>query len=134
MAETDVQRENGQRLYGPPMAETLYLDLDEAWDATDGDEVEEHTVHPPRHHLPDAARVAEWIAEWAGENGELDEYGAEDFEDACMGPGGLAAVEACLDAIAALTNYRMADKVVATHRRPRDIEAPSESGRDARDG
>lgn len=89
-----------------------------AWEATDGDEVEEWTVHPTRQHLPDAFTVAEWLTEWAGENGELDECGWDAIADACKGPEGLATIETCLDTIAAQVHYHMAAHLIATHKRP----------------
>lgn len=118
MSESQDTGESAARLYGPPLAETLYFTIEEAWEVTDGDEVVEHTVHPPRYHLPAAVTVGEWLAEWAAENGELDEYGSDDIANACLNRVALAAIEACLETIGTQVTYRMADKEVATHRRP----------------
>lgn len=128
------------RLFGQVGAEVLFLTIDEAvasawqdhveiWRASfPGErrppalpqalvlEIEEHTVHPPQHHLPRADQILDFIAEHASENGELDEYGAEDVDDACGGEAATAVAEALRAVIASNVRYRMADQVVAHHR------------------
>lgn len=66
--------ETGRRLYGPPGAEFLCDDPEEAaldvfYDTDhDGDTIvliEEWTVHPPIDHIPQADCLLDYIQEWA---------------------------------------------------------------------
>lgn len=114
-------RGGSDRLYGLPGDEDLYLDFDMAVDhaidmtyGTDARvvEIEEWTVHPPQHHLPDAGRIVEWAIEWAADCGEVTEGWGEGFvlDDAVI-----AAADALRDAIAGKIGFRMADRCVARH-------------------
>ena len=106
-----------QRLFGEPGDEVLHFDIDVAWERATGDVIEEHTVHPTTHHLPSVDGLLEWVSEWSAENGELDEYGSADIDEA-MNHGDVEdAVRALYAAISGHVTYRMADEVVATHRR-----------------
>lgn len=110
-----------QRLYGVPDAEELYFDVQPAieaglcWsDPEDSDpelvQIEEWTVHPPRHHLPSAKWVLEDILERTLDVGELTSDGHYfDTGDAEL----LAAAEQLLDAIAAKVTWRQADRMVS---------------------
>jgi hypothetical protein len=114
-----------ERLYGVPDAESLYDDLGSAYERQIEDYVDDHdrrprvlvewTVHPPKHHLPHASTIVEWLAERAAEDGGIDE-GYSDHIDAIMrAPEVLVAADALLDAIAARITYRMAHEKVAEH-------------------
>jgi hypothetical protein len=111
------------RLYGKPQAESLYTSLDLAIDAAIDDLydtpgvreviIEEWTVHPPQHHLPDAEQIVDWVIEWAADSGEVAEGWGEDLwaDD----PDLLVAAEALRDAIADKVGFRMADRMIARH-------------------
>lgn len=103
------------RLYGLPGAEYLHRDpatvveqwldddpLDTEWEPWI---IEEWSVLPTRHHMPNAERLLEWVNEWTCENGEV----GEDMElDA--GKEATAAAEAFLDLLASKVTWCMADK------------------------
>lgn len=105
------------RLYGPPGAESLHVDL---WEAAEdvaahidpGREfvIEEWTTHPPAYHLPSPDRIAEWIIESAD---EVDSDWGEAVEH---DPDVIRAAQELLDVIELKVTYRMAADHVATHR------------------
>jgi hypothetical protein len=114
--------ENGERrhLYGTVGAETLWFTPAEVYEhdiapwlteipPKDGKrEIEEHDVHPPQEHLPSATMLLDWLAEWAAEQGELDETGSERFDEATGVEDVKVAAQALIDLIASKVDYRMA--------------------------
>lgn len=122
------------RLYGEPEAEELFADPGEVIahalgyedpDPDDGPllvQVEEWTVHPPRHHLPSAEMVRDWIAGWVddGANSELSDPTPFDrvlgfHSGDGVDPDVEAAAEHLLDVIASKVTWRQADQLVARH-------------------
>jgi len=113
-----------EKLYGLPGDETLCLDLAEVWEsriepfiednAGGSRTVEAWSVHAPDYHLPKAEHIVESVVEWAGDNGEVDEWW---FESAPKpdDPELVAAAEALRQAIARRIGYRMAKAKVGEH-------------------
>lgn len=109
-----------ERLFGLPGAEQLHREPAEVWesdiephiddDDRDTWDIEEWTVNEARSHLPSAERVVEWILDQACD--DLDEYGFDAFDNASRE----SEVETMLQAWASRVGYRMADKLVTTHR------------------
>lgn len=114
--------ESGWRLYGTPGAEVMYTDVVSAYESQvepcDDEvpgraEIEEWSVHPPRHHMPTVGFLLDWLMEWTAENGE---YGEDFGGDAIVKDKEvIAAAEAFLDAVASKVWYRMADQKLASH-------------------
>lgn len=74
--------------------------------------VEEWSVHPPAHHLPNADWLLDTLLEHASD-GEVDEGWHEDATEACGAPAAQAVAEALLAVIATGIKYRMAADEVA---------------------
>jgi hypothetical protein len=117
MAEHDGER----RLYGTVGAETLWFSPAEVYENDIAPwlteipptehprrEIEEHDTYPGQEHLPSADSLLDWVAEWAGEYGELDETGSERFGDATSADDVKVAAQALIDLIASKVDYRMA--------------------------
>lgn len=106
------------RLYGTVGAETMHVTPESVYESeiepwhedplTPGKrvEIEEWDVHPPRHHMPCAAALLDWISEWTAENGEVDEY--FDLDDVVKRDEVRQGAEFLLDCIANKVRYRMA--------------------------
>lgn len=108
-----------QRLYGPPDAESMDFDPDQAatdylaiWDHEAGETftIEEWTVHPPSYHLPDASALLDMIDEASSDELSLG------FGD-CYIPATTGKVkeitERFLAALAEQITWRQADRHVA---------------------
>lgn len=110
--ETPVEE---QRLFGKNGDEHMHFDPESVLDSCDGDEVEieEWEVYPPRHHLPPAEHLLEWIAE---SDYDVTEEWWESASDAVAHDDVKAAAETLLDLIASNITYRMASKRVAIHK------------------
>ena len=116
-----INSNDDRHLYGLPGAEQLYFTLEDVWhkqidgryetQPEGGWEIEEFTVRPAISHLPTPESLIEILLENYVSD-ETDEGCYEDWSD-CS-----SAEEAAvfLDAWAARVQYRMADKLVATHR------------------
>ena len=108
------------RLYGEHGAEHLYASLYDAAemarearhpDQSGSVTIEEWNVHPPRHHMPTAQQLLDWIVQWPDEFGEVVEGFYLPIDDGDV----RAAAEALLDTIAARVSWRMAYRKVAQH-------------------
>jgi len=111
-------------LYGPPGAESLDFDPDEAvqsyLDGFCGEfpttiTIEEHDTYPPQAHFPSGEYAAEWAAEWAADN-DTDEGFSDSAMDASNDPDVVAAFNAAIGLLASKVNYRMAHSLTATYR------------------
>lgn len=105
-----------ERLYGLAGAESMERDPEYVLDDVDpGGElvVEEWTVAPARRHLPTAERLLDWVIEWAGDAGEVDEHWTDRAADVALDSAVVARADELLDALAARIGYRMADRHVA---------------------
>lgn len=102
-----------QFLYGMPGAQHMEFTPEAVlrYSAEDPVTVEQWTVHPPRHHLPTAGHLLEWLAE---SDYDVDEGWWEDASGAATSPEVIAAAEALLDLMASKLVYRMANRHVAT--------------------
>jgi hypothetical protein len=111
-----------ERLFGLPGAERMYFDIESVEpDEPDFYEdrvpwiIEEWSVLPAVTHLPSAEHVLEYMAEWVGEQGEVDEYGCEHWTDFVTDPEVVAAAENLRTVFASKISYRMADKMLREH-------------------
>lgn len=111
------------RLYGEPGAEHMCFDPAEVYENLDIEapltpdytiEIEEWSVSPPTHHMPSAERALEYIVEWTGENGQIDEDANDQWIAASAEPDVVAMMQAALDLLASKVTYRMADKLLRT--------------------
>lgn len=108
-------------LYGAPDAEHLWFSLEEAVEheaalgATGEVTIEQFDVYPPTRHLPGAAAILEWIAEWAAEYGEVGEDWSEATAPAFADPLVREHAESLRRMIGARISYRMARRRVNTH-------------------
>lgn len=104
-------------LYGLPDAEALYATPALALKAADlippGPHVlEVWSTVPAVAHFPEPERITEWLAEHAGEMGEVDEWWYEQAADAAVMPTVLDAAEALVAEMASMVNRRMAHTIV----------------------
>lgn len=112
-----------QRLYGLPFAEQMEFDAAAVYEQVECDRdeedrtpivIEEWSVHPAIYHIPSAAVIAERVVELVVDNGELDEYGADQFEAAASAEDVLVAAEALREVLASKVTWRMANKLLRT--------------------
>jgi hypothetical protein len=92
------------------------MDLDEDDDSSRRPRIiEEWAVMPATSHLPSAEQVLEYMAEWVGEQGEVDEYGCDHWAFGVTDPDVVAAAENLRIVFASKISYRMADKMLREH-------------------
>lgn len=110
-------------LYGLPNAEALYATPVMCYEHTiegthlDSDPVvptviEVWSTVPAVAHFPEAERITEWVANHAGEMGEVDEWWYEQVDAAATMPMVIDAAERLVEEMASMVNRRMAHTLV----------------------